>query len=374
MKRNLFLLGLAVAAMTSCTNDEVLEQAQPTQKAIGFESFVNKTTRANGVIGSVDKENLKNFWVFANYGTVANSYTDLYDEPEKIYWDETNEVWKSTTTKYWTNNTYNFVAYADENTSTSAPGYVDITTGGALQISNYVLDYTLRDAANNNVLLTPTVSNQKDIIADVVTIQGEMNVAKTVGFTFNHLLSKVKFTVINNSNYPMSISALKINGINIKGSITMNATTDLSVGPTWTLPAESSREIIDIYPIAASSTNIASAGQVASFEFLVLPQELTGVTAEISADFYDPNSLSDVIDQKIFTTTGEGALSLNLNEYPNWKPGYFYNYIISLPAAGKEIKFDVTDVEDWTPAAGTTTSGSETIITPIELNPNSSGN
>ena len=46
MKKNLFLLGLAVAALTSCTNDEVVEMQQPTQKAIGFETFVNKGTRA----------------------------------------------------------------------------------------------------------------------------------------------------------------------------------------------------------------------------------------------------------------------------------------------------------------------------------------
>ena len=31
MKNNVFLLGLAVAAMTSCTNDEVVEMKQPTQ-------------------------------------------------------------------------------------------------------------------------------------------------------------------------------------------------------------------------------------------------------------------------------------------------------------------------------------------------------
>ena len=269
MKRNLFLLGLAVAAMTSCTNDEVLDAKQPVQNAIGFESFVNKTTRANGVIGSVDGENLKNFWVLANYGDDAGGFSQLYENEEKIYWDETNSVWNSTTTKYWTNNTYYFVAYADENTSTGAPDYVSITDGGALQITDYVLDYTLRDAANNNALLTPTVSNQKDIIADVVQTRGQMNVEQTVSFTFNHLLSKVKFTVINNSDYLMSISPLKISGINIKGSITMGSTTDLSTAATWTLPAESSREIIDIYPIAASSSNIVGAGQVASLEFLV---------------------------------------------------------------------------------------------------------
>ena len=232
MKKILFLLGLAVAAMTSCTNDEVVDVMQPTQKTIGFETFVNKTTRA---FGTVDGTSLTNFWVLANYGTNANSLTSLYDSSEKVYLD--GSVWKNNTVKYWTNNVYNFAAYADDNTSDSAPRYVKLNQG-ALQISDYTLAYALTDAANNDAIVYPSVCNQKDIVADVVTIQGAMNYNSKVNFTLEHLLSKVRFTVVNNSSYPMSISALKISGINNKGSISIVQSTELSAGPTWTLPAD----------------------------------------------------------------------------------------------------------------------------------------
>ena len=44
MKKMLLMLGVAAAAMTSCTNDEVVEM-NPTA-TIQFETFVNKGTRA----------------------------------------------------------------------------------------------------------------------------------------------------------------------------------------------------------------------------------------------------------------------------------------------------------------------------------------
>ena len=66
MKKIFLMLGLAVAAMSSCTNDEVIDLNQSNQKAIGFESFVNKGTRA---IADVDKSSLKEFYVLGYYGS-----------------------------------------------------------------------------------------------------------------------------------------------------------------------------------------------------------------------------------------------------------------------------------------------------------------
>lgn len=44
MKRSLFMLGVAVAALSSCSQSEILEVAEG--RAIGFSSFVNNNTRA----------------------------------------------------------------------------------------------------------------------------------------------------------------------------------------------------------------------------------------------------------------------------------------------------------------------------------------
>ncbi len=52
MKTNLFLLGMAVAAFSSCTNEEVTDVAQ--NRAIKFNQFVNNNTRT---VVEVNKDN-----------------------------------------------------------------------------------------------------------------------------------------------------------------------------------------------------------------------------------------------------------------------------------------------------------------------------
>ena len=43
MKKRMILLGMAVATLASCTNEEVMEMAE--NRAIGFTTFVNNNTR-----------------------------------------------------------------------------------------------------------------------------------------------------------------------------------------------------------------------------------------------------------------------------------------------------------------------------------------
>ena len=60
MKRFLFLGIAATAMFASCTNDEMVEMNP--QSAIGFETFVDKSTRA---ATDVTEDNLNKFKVWA---------------------------------------------------------------------------------------------------------------------------------------------------------------------------------------------------------------------------------------------------------------------------------------------------------------------
>ena len=99
MKKFLFLGIAATAMLASCTNDETVEMNP--QNAIGFETFVDKSTRATDILEST----LGKFKVWAYQGTTA------------ILTGE--EVTKSgsdcgyTNTQYWVKDqTYNFHAIA----------------------------------------------------------------------------------------------------------------------------------------------------------------------------------------------------------------------------------------------------------------------
>ena len=82
MKKSLFMLGLAVAAMTSCSNDELMEVN--TNNVITFESHVDKGTRA---VTNTTTAELTKFYVFGSHGT-----TRVFDN---VAVTKEGKVWKS---------------------------------------------------------------------------------------------------------------------------------------------------------------------------------------------------------------------------------------------------------------------------------------
>lgn len=116
----MFLLGVAVAALASCTNEEVV--SVPDSAAINFASFVNNTTKA---VTEVDADDLSggNYYVFGNFGTNQNSTTPG-DWADQVF---DNEL--STVTYYWSvGNYYRFGAYAN-----GVGGKLDATFNAATQ-------------------------------------------------------------------------------------------------------------------------------------------------------------------------------------------------------------------------------------------------
>ena len=88
MKKTLWMLGVAVAALTSCTQSEVLDV--PESKMIGFEPFVGKSTRAAQMIQQAQRsgenapDNLYQFWVFGIEGGDVTLFNATDDEA-KVY-------------------------------------------------------------------------------------------------------------------------------------------------------------------------------------------------------------------------------------------------------------------------------------------------
>lgn len=346
MKKHFLFLAMAVAAMTGCMKDEVVATYEPTPQAIGFESFVNKATKAV----TETNTNLTKFHVFGYYGTTP---TTVFDNIPVTY---AGSKWDYTTTQYWTKNTYQFAAYANSNADVNEMNNVEFANK-ALTISDY------------------TVSDDKDLVADVVAdVDGAAKTSSTsspVAFTLEHLLTKVKFTVINNDNtYKMRItSPLTITGVNEKGNCVVTST-----NVTWTGASPADVKVfapIDVtaagiyIPTASTNQAVDDDHMVASDEYFVMPQGLTNITYSITADFYDNNN--QVVATKTFTgetminkITEAGEDNEVDTEINTWKNGYAYNYTISLPTAAKPIEFSAS-VSGWK-NGGT-----------IELNPGDTG-
>lgn len=95
MKKMLLVLGVAVAALTSCTSDEVVEVNSTA--TIQFESFVNRGTRSVTAVENPDNVNdgnlsgLKEFYVFGYYGNGSSVFNNVsvtkVEEGNSIVWN-----------------------------------------------------------------------------------------------------------------------------------------------------------------------------------------------------------------------------------------------------------------------------------------------
>ena len=408
MKKNLFLLGLAVAAMTSCTNDEVLDVQQPVQKAIGFESFVNKTSRAvtETTTPSETKDNdgnvtaiggLKKFYAYGYYqstpatsvfdgiAVTRNIFPSTQSEKATAYWNyDLDGVNGNEDLAYWTSNIYQFGAYANgiDTNPLTFTGDDEITFG----------------AEGNTVNLTIpqyVVSDQNDLVAAITTVDNSRLSNGKVDMDFKHLLTKIKFSVKNNdTKYKMRItSALVVKNVYKQGKCVVskdpnvdktNITTvwtptdnvdevDYSTLFTANKNDDSDDKVNNMLDLAGNSTGVSLESgfiqigkYVESDELFVMPQDLADIQIQITASFYDGNSQE--VSNKTFTLPVTGTI---VEETPAsgetpagtkqvWAANTYYNYIISLPTSATPIEFGNVTVGDWTTG------------TPIELNPTGS--
>ena len=207
MKKFLFLGIAATAMLASCTNDEMVEMNP--QNAIGFETFVDKSTRAT----DVTEDNLNKFKVWA------------YQESNPILKGEeitkSGDDWRYTNTQYWVaNQEYNFHAIAP----------VTCTTNDS---------YTYNGASAAPSIEFTNGAGQTDLIYAGVFDKKYTDVSKAekVAFTFNHLLSRVRFNFTEsfaNDQITVAVSDLKISGATSEGTYNGSAWTFESTPATAT--------------------------------------------------------------------------------------------------------------------------------------------
>ena len=331
MKKSLLVLGVAVAALASCTNEEVTEVAQ--NSAIGFSSFVNNATKT---VDDLTKANIgTNFYVIGFYGATG---TGPYTNP--VF---KNEL--STTTYYWkAGNTFQFAAYANGIVGTGGAADdvkldgVAYTYDGDLTIS----DYTVNDAND----LVVAISDQQECTSATGN--------NAVGLTFKHALSKVRFTFKTNEgeNHTLKISGLTFTA-NTKGNLTYATAT----GAAWAGQSESAEYKFDeIADLTVSSTGddntLQSDGSYQkSVEKLVLPQAVPADAGKITVSFTATLTGDDIEGEKTGTFTAD-LVSTTDNA---WKAGYVYNYAVEINGddidptlEDQKIEFTVDEVTDWT--------------------------
>lgn len=297
---------MAVAAFTSCTNDEVLDINKNTN--ITFDSFVNKSTRA---VTQTTNADIAKIYVYGSYTNSESETTQVFDNVEV----KNEGGWKYENPVAWTANNYKFAAYATANESSKLTSNIAFDkAAGTLTFSNYV------------------PNNANDLVAAVASVNNTGLANETVNLTFKHLLAKVQFAFTNdadNDAYKMEISDIKFSVLP-QGDCVFNGT------PAWT--AEGSATELTI----AGTTNVAKGTAWTSEDQIVVPnQDLSTVKAAFTATFKDGDG--NIVYTKPYTDV---ALALD-GAGSKWQAGYSYKYTASISSTTEYIKFSVSSVEGW---------------------------
>ena len=199
MKKYLFISIAATAMLASCTNDEIVEVA-PQGNAIAFSNaFVDKATRATDV--TEVSEIIVNGWRTKGATTQQNFSNQ---EVKK-----SGSTWTYNPVQYWDAN-YSYVfetAYNVGGVATWNPA----NTGGTITV-------------NNN-------DGETDVLYARVEKAAEDQT--TVAFTYNHMLSRVKFS-FKNAFESTAAAKITVTDVTLKAYTSASVTPVNVAKPYWT--------------------------------------------------------------------------------------------------------------------------------------------
>ena len=307
MKKVLFAL-FAVAAMVSCSNNEVIELNRE-QIAFG-DTFVDNATKADYSTGKVVEG-------FKVYGTVtANSNTMQVFNGADVTRDGKADgvAWNCTTTQYWLPSaTYNFAAIVDGEAATQNNGLPA------------TINHAVADGADL-LYTTATVTVTTDGTATPIS---GVNGNKVVAFNFTHLLSKLQFTIVNTTDQTYKVTSIKVE------NVAKNGVYSVADGGTW---AAGDAGEVELY-FGTADVPAESAGVVASKTHQILPLEQT-LNVTITYDIMNG-------EKKLGEMTKSGSIT------ETFAKNTVYNVTATL--SGTAISFSLGTIDEWnTPAVEVT--------------------
>lgn len=326
--KKIFLIGLTAAAMlASCSNDETVEMAQ--QKAIGFSNaFVNNGTRSV-VDPSFTTSTLSDFAV---YGFTQNG--QIFNGEKVSKGGAASTGWSYDNVQYWVpGNTYTFGAIAPHS---------------AAKVSNVTLP-TGATKVEMKVAFTNTDANQVDLLhAEPAQITGvTASYTTPVSMTFNHQLSKVKFSFQNSvgAGYNVKVSNVKITDAYEKGTLTVGATEN-----TWSNQTDKAL-VLNFGNVVADGATADEAAVIAYTKTLESYNEKLMIPMGSSA-IYTVTFTVELFKDNVPLGTYNHTVQIKNVEF---KLGYCYDFKATLTHENivdpenplKPIEFKVDGITDW---------------------------
>ena len=352
MKTKLWMLGAAVAALTSCTQSEVVEI--PESRVIGFDTYVGKDARA---VTTINTAGLINFWVYCAKGEgTGTSFTEDDEDANTTgtqHFFDAVEVTKSGTNysyahKYWQGGKrYRFASYSDGNESLTSGVEFNVNNDGTWGFR--FSDYT---AENKDLIVA---------LPNEISINDEVTNHTHVNLAFNHMLARVQIIFYIDAletGQQLQIDKFEIPA-SVKGTCTV-ITNSESTNPTilW-VPAEEQDAKYSLKGEDVDGSTIVQSGtDKVLFECYVIPQPNSSlVIPEIEIHTLNANG-------NVLHTANYKDVSLALSDanHQSWQPSTIYSYQAYIGGNAHQIHFKAT-VDSWDdPVAGDKNIGNPTTV------------
>lgn len=343
--KKVFLLGIAAATMlASCSKDETVDV--PQGKAIGFSNtFVDNATR------SVNDPSYSNTNLFNNFSVYGYSNDAQIFAGDVV--SNNSGSWTYQNLRYWMNDkTYLFAAVAPVDNNN-------------IDVSNVT-----KGSSNVAMAITFTSNGKNDLLyaaPSAITVSETSPAPASVGLTFEHMLSKIKFSFENAVS-----GAYDIKVTNVTFDAKQKGTLTIADGGTKTWATDGSVTPLNFgYVVGENATTETSAAETIGYnkqgetynEMLIIP---TGTGA-----LYKIGFTVEILSNG--TTVDTYTRSALLQDF-EFKPGYCYDFLAKLNyqniTGGDELKpivFTVSTITPWTeddaaqtvPGFGTDETGDE---------------
>lgn len=330
MKKSLVLLTAVTAlALTSCSNDEVIDSQSP--MAIGFDSYVGKTTRAT----DASKTNMQYINVYGYIGDATP--VKVFDGTQVNY---TNAQWTYSPLQYWIagknyfftavgspvaqgNRKYTYTWAADADLPSATAGFCGT---GTISMDNA--------AANGN----------EDVVYAYATKPTPETITKDPGkveFVFHHALSRVRFTFHNameSSSYSINVKDVSIVNAFSNGNLTLGAET-----PEWTNQGGSATLTMTDGNFLTPGPAVLGKDVVSATKFIIPG------TSTLKISF----TVDLMVNGTVVATYNHSSQPLTAEDM-SFVPGHSYNFVASLTPKNIDpdnqmfpIEFNVDNVDDW---------------------------
>lgn len=319
--KKLFTILAVAATLVSCAKEDVVREAA--REAIGFDNaFVENSTRSVVTPGYSTTSMFSDFAVFG-FVEGASLFNGVKVGKE-VTNGELKSDWKYAGTQYWiAGANYDFYAVAPFNGGWSVKTDTTPSDAGA------TLSFTTADGT------------QDLLYASIVERQGAGSGNTAVGFTFKHILSKVKFSFEN--GYNASAATIRVKNVQVTNAYTTGEVA-LAAAATWSNQATPGAFSFGNAAVASANAEEAYAfGTTVEtyYERLLIPANKEWVIT------FDVDLLvsGEVIDT--YNHTAKATINL--------QPGMSYDINAEITAANidpenkqEPIQFTVTRIDDWT--------------------------